>query len=497
VLPAGLLIELLVVTASHLQHSELSERRCVLIAMPRTLARSFRTVLRRCLSEPGSRGELPLMLVHADDHQLTLQACRSEIAVRFGPPPARATSSLAFRATVLARFQGRTEASVTLDEVASGRGRATWNEGGVPQTVDFETVDPAKVPKLPELPTRLAALSEDFLTALGEASRTTARESTRFGVTRVQVRGQSGQVVATDGRQLLIQGGFQFPWQETILVARLPLLDLPGMNLSGPVGLVRTQDHVLLRAGDWCFWLKIDSQSRFPPVEDAIPKGNGTSRLRLDPQDARFLASALPKLPGRDDDHSPVTLQLASPPAVRARSGRDGPATEIVLARSTASGPPIRIATDRHYLLRAAQMGFSEIAVLRPDVPLVCRDESRTFVWMPLDANGVVLPGKEVVRLVSAEGTEITPDHPSPPRRRSPMPVSAGNGNPPPEDRLPPGPPNAGFDDLIAESEALRHLLADASARAHRLVAALKQHRRQAKAVRAAVASLRGLQLDG
>jgi hypothetical protein len=437
------------------------------------------------------------MLVHSDDHNLTLQASGSEVAVRFGPPPTKSTASLAFRATVLARFERRTEASVTLDEVASGRGRATWNEGGVPQTVDFETVDPGQVPKLPELPTRLAALSEDFLTGLGEASRTTAREATRFGVTRVQVRGQSGQVVATDGRQLLVQGGFHFPWQETLLLPRLPVLDLPGVVLSGPVGLVRAQDHVLLRAGDWCFWLKIDSQSRFPPVEGAIPKGNGSSRLRLDPQDARFLVSALPKLPGRDDDHSPVTLELSSPPAVRARSGRDGPATEVVLARSTASGPPVRVAMDRHYLLRAAQMGFPEIAVLRPDVPLVCRDESRTFLWMPLDANGVVPPGKDVMRLVSAEGTEVPVDHPSPPRRRrSPMPVSAGNGNPPPEDRLPPGPANSGFDDLIAESEALRNLLADASARAHRLVAALKQHRRQAKAVRAAVASLRGLQLD-
>jgi hypothetical protein len=437
------------------------------------------------------------MLVHSDGHNLTLQACGPEVAVRFGPPPTKSTSSLAFRATVLTQFEGRTEAPVTLEEVASGQGRATWNEGGVPQTVDFETVDPGKVPKLPELPTRLAALPDDFLTALGEASRTTAREAARFGVTRVQVRGQSGQVVATDGRQLLIQGGFQFPWSETILVARLPLLDLPGVALSDPVGLARTQDHVLLRAGDWCFWLRIDTQSRFPPVEDAIPKGNGTSRLRLDPQDARFLVNALPKLPGRDDDHSPVTLELASPPVVRARSGRDGPATEIVLARSTASGSPIRIATDRHYLLRAARMGFPEIAVLRPDAPLVCRDAARTLVWMPLDANGVVLPGKDVVRLVSAEGTEITPDHPLPSRRRrSPMPVSAGNGNAPPEEHLPPGPPNGGFDDLIAESEALRHLLADASVRAHRLVAALKQHRRQAKAVRAAVASLRGLQLD-
>jgi hypothetical protein len=46
---------------------------------------------------------------------------------------------------------------------------------------------------------------------------------------------------------------------------------------------------------------------------------------------------------------------------------------------------------------------------------------------------------------------------------------------------------------LIAEAEALRGLLHDASARAGRLVAALKQQRRQTQAVRQAVQSLRRL----
>jgi hypothetical protein len=73
----------------------------------------------------------------------------------------------------------------------------------------------------------------------------------------------------------------------------------------------------------------------------------------------------------------------------------------------------------------------------------------------------------------------------------------AGNGTSP-ERRLSPGPPEpGGVNDLVAEAEALRHLLAEAAARAGRLVAALKQHRREARAVRAAVASLRQMGLGG
>ena len=47
--------------------------------------------------------------------------------------------------------------------------------------------------------------------------------------------------------------------------------------------------------------------------------------------------------------------------------------------------------------------------------------------------------------------------------------------------------------DLIAEVEAIRSVLSEANTRLGGLLTALKQHRRQAKAVQAAVASLRQL----
>jgi hypothetical protein len=53
-----------------------------------------------------------------------------------------------------------------------------------------------------------------------------------------------------------------------------------------------------------------------------------------------------------------------------------------------------------------------------------------------------------------------------------------------------------GIVELIAEAEALRDQLHEAAGRAARLLAGLKQQRRQARAVQAAMASLRQLQLD-
>jgi hypothetical protein len=50
--------------------------------------------------------------------------------------------------------------------------------------------------------------------------------------------------------------------------------------------------------------------------------------------------------------------------------------------------------------------------------------------------------------------------------------------------------------DVIGETQALRALLSDVAARAARLLAALKQHRRQSRAVHQAMQSLRQLRLD-
>ena len=53
-----------------------------------------------------------------------------------------------------------------------------------------------------------------------------------------------------------------------------------------------------------------------------------------------------------------------------------------------------------------------------------------------------------------------------------------------------------GIVDLINEAEELRTVVLDASARLSRLLAGLKQHRRQSRAVQAAMQSLKQLKLD-
>jgi hypothetical protein len=467
-----------------------------MIALPRALARQFRAVLRRSLLDQEPRGSWPLLLCRAGKDGLVLQACQGDVAVRYHLQGACPPEAIAFRASVLAEFEGRRDDPVELEQVAFGKGQARWTDGGVPRVIDLETVVPDSAPAFPGLPKQFTPMPPGLIQALDEAIKATARESVRFALARIQLRGKTGEIIATDGRQLLIQGGFPFPWTDTVLVPRVPAFGSRELAGEEPVAVGRTKTHVAVKLGTWTFLLALDTQSRFPNVEAVIPRTRaGASRLHLDPQDAAFLAANLPKLPG-GDDNSPVTLDLHAPVALRGRDEKQG-ITELVLARSMASGPPVRLCTDRRYLVRAVKLGFAEVELPGVDKPLVCRNGARLYVWMPLGDSAAIPPGPDMRRIASAEGL-APPSSSEPKKGEDPMPAPQPNRHTP-ENGRPNGSPEPerwGIAEVIAETETLRGLLQDATARAARLLAALKHQRRRSRAVQQAMQSLKEVQLD-
>jgi hypothetical protein len=145
---------------------------------------------------------------------------------------------------------------------------------------------------------------------------------------------------------------------------------------------------------------------------------------------------------------------------------------------------------DRRYLHRAIQLGFSTFTVLKPEQPILCQDQSRTYLWMPLSDTEAVTAEKG--RQVQVPAAGPPPRNPDPPQLRSPAPMPTNNSRLPEESR------NTIQDsdqfDLVTEAEALRTQLQQALSGTSRLIAALKQQRRQSRAMSAAMASLRRLQ---
>jgi hypothetical protein len=305
--------------------------------------------------------------------------------------------------------------------------------------------------------------------------------------------------VATDGQQLLVQGGFAFPWDDDVLVAGAGALAAPELPKDGGATVGRTATHVWVRVGPWSFALAVDAAGLFPDVALVIPRARAdATKLVLDAADGAALAAALPALPGADEEHRPVTLDLNGHAAVRARAAGQPRATEVDLPRAAVTGPAVRLVTDRFYLARALRLGFTEFAVAAADKPVVGRDAARTYLWITLSPAGALPPDPEA-RRVRLPRPDSGPAAPRTLRRPRPMPTNSTDSTaarPQTGDAPRPAPaPRAGVHGLLDEAQALQRSLREAGGRAARLAAALRRHRRRSKLVQSTLASLKQLPL--
>jgi hypothetical protein len=492
-----------------------------MIEITRSLARELRAVFRRSAWAGCGRGSLPPVLFQAGPDGLRVRTQLGGVAVEYLGPGNSSQESACLPGRALQAVEGQRGSAVRLEAAAEGRVLARWDDRGVPQAVEFEATSAEDLPPFLGLPDAFTPVGSDFLRALDDAARAASRGDLRYALSMLQLRG-NGSVVATDGRQLLVQAGFPFPWTEDLLVPRVCCFGCPEFRREAEVSVGRAGGHVAVRAGPWTFALAIDSQARFPKAEQVIPRVTGdVARLLLAEEDAALLGRSLAVLPGNGGEHAPVTLDLGRPASVRARAEGQDYAVELVLERSEATGPPTLVCVNRGYLVRALALGFREFHFAGPEAPGLCRDGTRQYVWMTLGKGGVVPAGPGDVRVYSAtEGEPVketvcasqpTPDVARPTqlaggqevresrRQRRIQPVNqnlsnghaAENGNGHPVNK------EACADPLMEEAQAVQGLLRDALGRLARLQAAVRQERRQRKLVRATLASLRQLQQIG
>jgi len=479
-----------------------------MITITRRQARTLRAVFRRHALGIAHKGLVPPLVFTVDpDAGLRVRHHQASLAVECLLPGADGPcEAIALPLDALGDFEGRDDGRVVLEAAGPGHTVARWQEGGIPLSREYAAPDASGLPPFPGQSASFEACPAGLLDALAEATLTTDEGSTRYALDCIQLKGAAGEVVATDGRQILIQGGFRFPWDGDLLVRRTPLFAGRGLPRDRPVGVGRTETHVAIRAGNWTAWLTVRPDARFPRIEQAIPDAAAAAtRLRLDPADAAFLAQALDRLPGSDEANSPATLDLNGRVAVRARGAGQAGVTELVLARSGYTGPPVVVNANRAYLARAVRLGFDHGEFLDADSPVVCRDRHRVFCFQPLSKGSAIGPSDDVTRV---ESTASTP-------RPVARPAATHRGEPPVHDERPQsgapsqaggttgrhagtsdGPGPVGLAALIREAEALHEALAGAKARAGRLVVALRRQRKQARLMTSTIAALKQLKLQ-
>ena len=492
-----------------------------MITLTRSQVRRLRAVFRRSTLGINHRGIVPEIIFRVEGGQLRAQHRYADLAVEYaGSGDHRPDACVAIPLDALADFEGAAETPVVLETVAPDRTVVRWEDRGIPQSREYHLVTPVdrtpvdRAPAMPAMPPSWAAAPPDLLAALAGATETGTHDSTRYALNCIQLRGARKQVVATDGRQLLVRSGLEFPWTDDVLIKGSPVFANRALPHDRPVEVGRTETHVFFRAGNWVIACKVQKEARFPEVERVIPQPDEVAtRLQLDPEDAGFLETALGRLPGSGDVDAPVTMDLNGHVAVRATSAEQpGRVTELVLNRSAYTGSPLCICTNRVLLERALRLGFGEIGFTGIDSPFVCRDAAQVFAVQPLSGGSPPPADAEVIRIESgtAVGGRRAQSHDDTTRRTTTVRESR-NGHEPaapaegPNRTFPrpvettssagPEPPGTSLAALIQEAEALHASLADARTRTARLIAGLRRQRKQSRLLNETLRSLRQLRL--
>lgn len=469
-----------------------------MITLTRRTVHTIRAVFRRVFSMNRETG--PSLVFNGGPRGVCIQARRADSAIEFrqGNEPEPRQFTLPFKA--LDAVGAKNDDSVTF-QLRDGRVIVQWQDGAVPKTTQYD--QPEMPEGFPALPAEMAKNPPGLLQALKDASATTDPGSLRYALGCIQLRSDRGRIVASDGRQLLVQSGFTFPWPDDILIPANKVFGSPCLPTDQTTYVGSSQDWFNMIVGPWTLHLRLNQDGRFPRVEDHIrDAGTALSTLRLADQDADFFTDTIHRLPGDEAENAPVTVDLNGQIAIRAASDDRTHLTEVVLSNSSREGAAVRFNTNRRFLTRATKLGFRNIELAGPETPAHCRDETRVYAWALLGQGDRVKADTPTTRIESPVAAKATVRSAAIPSKRSPIPTmsehkTSANGNgrnnvacdsaPDPTTELDNGSP-------VERAEALRDSLKVSLARTRDLIQSLKRQKKQSRIVESTLASLRQLQ---
>ena len=370
-----------------------------MISISRSLARQFRAVARRAgLCKVGQPGSACVRLIATAD-TLRMQSTNGRVAVEHQTAGRFDPTDIAVPLQLFADCEAKNDGYVTIRRNDSSGIAASWADRGVPQHKEYSAANASEIPVLSQ---ELMQNPPNLLVALRDAKATTEGSSTRYALDCVQLNGATGTIAATDTHQLLIQTGFQFPWQDQVLMHSTDVFASRELPAESPVEIGRTESGVTVRVGEWTIHHEVHKDGRFPNVEQIVPKPVAIkTRMQVDAADAKFLSDTLGRLPADDQTDRPLTLDLNGSVTVRARKDEQSPLMELLLSRSHRVGVQLRLQTNRAYLARALELGFTEVGFVNAESPCVCQDATRTYVWMLLENKGALEPSSEALQIDS------------------------------------------------------------------------------------------------
>lgn len=472
-----------------------------MVTITRSLVRQLRSIYRRVGIKPTVHHPTYLAL-ETNASGLTIRARAPEIMVEYHQPGDMSAEHLLVPIEILADFEGAKPDPVVLERHGTDKVTATWTDRSIPQLVEYQLANGNDIPQFPEPPETLIENAPELWQALRDASQSTDSASSRYALGYIQLRGSVGRVAATDGRQIFMQTGFQFPWDDDALILGSSLFVSRELPHGQPVRVGRSGDWITLVLGPWTFRFCTPKEARYPKLDDIMMAASASvTRLQIAPVDAQFLIESLPRLPNHDPAHEPVTLDLNGKVVLRANSGTDTPPTELIATNSRVIGETMLLETNRKFLVRALRLGFREIGFKAPECPAFCINGDRKYLWALLGPAGAIRASEDATRIESpsASGGLQVSSHSHSRRLRTmshtntegTLSAAAAVSETKTKSRRPkPSTPTSSIEQVVVLRAALR----EAVNQSNELIRALKRQKKQSKLVASTLASLKELE---
>lgn len=275
-----------------------------------------------------------------------------------------------------------------------------FNIGNDPVLQPINTLPVNEWPAAPQITAEASPLQPGFAKTLKEAMQCCSEDHTRAVICGACLDASDQKahyVVSTNGRFLYAANSFKFPLKEPVIVPDSKFingngfLDIEPCFIAVQPGKTATDPkHICLQTKQWQFVTRAIS-GNYPNWKQVVPSvDKGWTTLKLTSGAIEQLLKVIPNLPGKDCPNKTVRLRITESVLwVDAKGKDDKDWTSCAINEVTVTGKPKVTALNRDYLSLALKFGLAEIAVQDELTPLICSNETKRMVIMPvrLDAS--------------------------------------------------------------------------------------------------------------
>ena len=276
------------------------------------------------------------------------------------------------------KWEGIVEIDISDDTV-----NVRWDEYGIPQRKSFNKEEPRDPCILP-VPERFEVDALQLYDGIVAAFPYTDPDAQRYALGGVALNGSNSTIAATDGRQMMIQSGYTFPWKENVVCPASKIFtskELRSLGDTVSIGLV--DGWLCFQVGHVTFQLR-EADGKFPNVESIWVDNEGEQWVNLNPADVKFVLKRLGDMPGKEEGSSPVVLVFDDHVSIRGYDTEQNARTDLRLTNSSYNGPPLQDTLNREYLKQALALGIDMISLSPNHSPIRAQSESKRVMIMPL-----------------------------------------------------------------------------------------------------------------